>query len=121
MTEKKLHEALPHGRISYPEFSSEDAREDAACRRMNDFYRALRDGAAAFIETLSGASCFYTADYVKRPGEDGTLIVEYTLRLRRRGRTEAQKKFCHRWRDGVLIPEEKKRRKGARRSFRARS
>lgn len=121
VTERKICEILPHARISYPEFTPDGDAEAAAAQRMNGFYRALRDSAVAFVSTLSGASCLYTADYTSQPHPDGTCRIAYTLRLRRRGRTAAQKSFCHRWGGGVLLPPRTSAHRTARSFFQKRS
>lgn len=122
MTEKRISETLPCGRICYPEFTEDSAnpethgrhkRRQPPSERMNAFYRALRDAAAAYAASLAQEQAngirTYTADYVCRTEQDGTVVIEYTLRLRRRGRTEAQKTLRHVWRDGTLVPAQKQK------------
>ena len=108
MTHIRHTESIPGGQLAYPEFQPEPG-EEAAAQRMNEFYLALRDAASGYGSTLSG-SRRYTADYKIERSEDGTLCVEYTLRLRYRGHTEGSKILRHRWQDGYLCPPEKKRR-----------
>jgi len=105
MTHIRHTEPIPGGQASYPEFLPEPG-EEAAARRMNEFYLALRDAARSVSETVGG-SRRYTADYRLETEEDGTVRIEYTLRLRHRGRTESMKTLLHRWQDGFLCPPEK--------------
>lgn len=110
MTEKRITETFAHGRVSYPRFEADAENKTAAT--MNGFYRALRDAAAAYMEEIAhspdGTSRTYTADYVLLEDEN-TVTVEYTLRLRRRGRIEAQKILVHTWKNGYLLPPGKKK------------
>jgi hypothetical protein len=110
MTEKRITETFAHGRISYPRLEADAENKTAAT--MNGFYLALRDAAAAYMEEIAhspdGTSRTYTADYILRQDEN-TVTVEYTLRLRRRGRIEAQKTLVHTWKNGYLLPPEKKK------------
>ena len=109
MTHIRHTESIPGGQLSYPEFQPEPGEEEAA-QRMNEFYLALRDAASDYGATLSG-SRRYTAEYKIETANDGTLCVEYTLRLRYRGHTEGSRTFRHRWQEGYLcLPEKKKRR-----------
>ena len=105
MTEKRITEAFSRGRIAYPRFEADAENESVAA--INDFYRALRDAAATYMEDLAqsteGKGRVYTADYTIRWEED-ILLVEYVLQLRHRGRTEARKTLTHRWQKGYLIP-----------------
>lgn len=107
MTHIRHTEPIPGGQASYPEFLPEPG-EEAAARRMNEFYLALRDAARSFSETVGG-SRRYTADYRLETEEDGTVRIEYTLRLRHRGKTEATKTILHCWQNGLLCPPAKKR------------
>ena len=67
--------------------------------------------AAAGEDTgYSVPASLYTADYTLKQ-EENILTVEYTLRLRRRGRVIQRKAVTHRWEDGYLIPCGKKREK----------
>ena len=59
MTHIRHTESIPGGQASYPEFLPEPG-EEAAARRMNEFYLALRDAARSFSETVGG-SRRYTA------------------------------------------------------------
>lgn len=120
MTEKRITETFAHGRIAYPQFETEEIGDagkkrrpkTASHERMNQFYRALRDAAAAYIEEIAqaadGASRIYTAEYTLR-WEGDSITVEYVLRLRRRGRIESQKTLIHTWKNGWLLPPEKKK------------
>ena len=117
MTEKRITESFIRGRIAYPQFEADAKNEKVAA--LNEFYRTLRDAAAAYIEELSqspdGKARIYTADYALRR-EGDILTVEYTLLLRHRGRIEARKMLRHRWQNGYLIPPGKK--KGQKRRIR---
>ena len=119
MKENRITEAFARGRIAYPQFEADAENERRAADTLNGFYRALRDGAAAYIEQIAhnteGISRTYTADYTLRR-EGDVLVVEYLLLLRHRGRTEARKELIHRWQNGYLIPPEKK--KGQKRKIR---
>ena len=117
MKEKRITEAFIRGRIAYPQFEAD--AENKIVTAINDFYRALRDAAAAYMEELAQSperkGRVYTADYTIRWEED-ILVVEYVLQLRHRGRTEARKTLTHRWQKGYLIPPGKK--KGQKRPIR---
>lgn len=106
MTHIRHTEPIPGGQASYPEFLPEPGEETAA-RRMNEFYLALRDAARSVGETVGSRR--YTADYRLEVEKDGTVRIEYTLRLRHRGKTEATKTLLHRWQNGFLCPPEKKK------------
>lgn len=112
MIEKRICEAFPGGHASYPQFSPE-AGEEAAAQRMNDFYRAFREAAlsygAALCEDRREGLCQFTAEYCSRPAADGAVEIAFTLRLRRRGRTEAVKTLTHHWREGYLCPPARKK------------
>ena len=120
MIEKRITETFARGRIAYPQFEAAEMdntgkkhrRKTLPHEAMNQFYQSLRDAAVTYIEELAhasdGVSRTYTAEYSLR--QEGDIItVEYVLRLRRRGRLEAQKNLLHQWRDGYLIPPRKKR------------
>ena len=111
MTEKRITEAFSRGRIAYPQFEADAESESVTA--INDFYRALRDAAVAYMEELAQSSerkgRIYTADYTIR-WEGDILVVAYALQLRHRGRIEARKTLTHRWQKGYLIPPGKKRR-----------
>ena len=111
MTHIRHTEPIPGGQASYPEFLSEPG-EEAAARRMNEFYLTLRDAARSVGETIGG-SRRYTADYRLETEEDGTVRIEYTLRLRHRGKTEATKTILHRWQNGFLCPPKKQKKRPA--------
>jgi hypothetical protein len=108
MTHIRHTEQIPGGQVSYPEFQPEPGEEENT-QRMNGFYLALRDAASGYSSTLAG-SRRYSAEYKIERKEDGSLCVEYTLRLRYRGHTEKAKTFCHRWQNGYLCPPQKQKR-----------
>ena len=82
MKENRITEAFARGRIAYPRFEADAENERRAADTLNGFYRALRDGAAAYIEEIAhnteGISRTYTADYTLRR-EGDVLVVEYLL------------------------------------------
>jgi len=110
LTEKRICETFPGGYVVYPAFTPEDGESASAAERMNAFYLTLRDAAIAFASetAASGGSRRYTAEYSCTQAQDGSIRIEYTLRLRRRGRTEAMKTLLHHWQDGLLVPPRKK-------------
>lgn len=117
MTENRITESFIRGRIAYPQFEADAENEPVTV--INEFYRTLRDAAAAYMEELSlstdGKARIFSADYTLR-WEVDILVVEYVLLLRHRGRTEARKTLTHRWQKGYLIPPGKK--KGQKRRIR---
>ncbi|MBE6561425.1 MAG: hypothetical protein E7662_09895 [Ruminococcaceae bacterium] len=105
MTETRLCTYFPGGHAAYPQFASEENPDAAA--RMNNFYQSLRDAAQSTAGGY-GSGYVYSAEYSSRQDEEDWLI-EYTIRLRHRGKTVAAKTIVHRWRGGVLIKPRKKR------------
>lgn len=117
MTENRITEGFMRGRIAYPQFEADAENKNVAT--INEFYRTLRDAAAAYTEELSQSTDekgrIFSADYTLRR-EGDILVVEYVLLLRHRGRTEARKTLIHHWQNGYLIPPGKK--KGQKRKIR---
>jgi len=138
MKEERICEAVPGGRVFYPQFSETEegagvsdspkilkekrrkGRPDrGGLSSMNRFYRSLRDAAVQYAEELyrmprSGV-LRYTADYTCLC-EGDTVTVAYTFAVRHRGRTIAEKQLIHRWRGGVLLPPGKRKRKSTEKS-----
>ena len=103
--EKRITEHFARGHVAYPQLEGEEKSHEI----FNAFYRTLRDAAVSYMDEIGPAS-LYTADYTLKQ-EENILTVEYTLRLRRRGRVIQRKAVTHRWEDGYLIPPGKKREK----------
>ncbi len=110
MTERRQSVSSANMRICFPEFS--DETHPAWAEEMNEFYRAFRDAAAAYAEELNPADGagggILLAEYRIKESEGGVAIT-YRLCLRRRGRILAEKQWTHLWKEGVLVPEKKKR------------
>ena len=64
MKENRITEAFARGRIAYPQFEADAENERRAADTLNGFYRALRDGAAAYIEEIGikDITFFHTSD-----------------------------------------------------------
>jgi|GEM_PF-4492614 len=89
------------GRVEIPVF---DGAPGAA--RMNEFYAAYRAAVLDFAASLADSRRVW-ADCAVR--EDGACVtVVCTIRLRRRGRTEATLTLTHVWEDGLLVPPERR-------------
>lgn len=102
MEEKRISESFACGHIVYPLFLPDS---DPAAARMSAFYRTLRDAVVQYAESLrtAGVSYQYTADYTSVCVPSGEIRITVTLRLRRRGRTVAQRLLAHSWKDGILV------------------
>lgn len=104
--EQRKYSFFPHGRVGYPVF------DFPGCDAVNRFYETLRDAVRDYTEELQrqadGTPFFYSADYeTQTMGE--TLLVRYTLRLRRSGTRTVEKTWMQRWENGYLLPGTKEK------------
>ena len=110
MTQRRESVGTACGRVSYPVFADEST--PAHAEEMNVFYKSLADAAVAYAARLNeqreGGMRFLTAEY-RAEITDGRIAVEYTITLRRRGRTIARKRLTHLWEAGTLVPPPRKR------------